>query len=38
MLLTFMTYLGLKKDVENKTIKIEDYDNDKYDIGGHKVN
>ena len=32
-----MTYLGLKNDVENKTIKIDDYDNDKYDIGGYKA-
>ena len=37
ILFALMTYLGLKKDVENKTIKIEDYDNDKYDIGGHKA-
>ena len=35
ILFALMTYLGLKKDVENKTIKIDDYDNDKYDIGGH---
>ena len=33
ILFALMTYLGLKKDVENKTIKIDDYDNDKYDIG-----
>lgn len=37
ILFALMTYLGLKKDVENKTIKIDDYDNDKYDIGGHKA-
>lgn len=37
ILFALMTYLGLKKDVENKTIKIEDYDNDKYDFGGHKA-
>lgn len=37
ILFALMTYLGLKKDVENKTIKIEDFDNDKYDFGGHKA-
>ena len=37
ILFALMTYLGLKHDVENKTIKIDDYDNDKYDIGGHKA-
>ena len=28
ILFALMTYLGLKHDVENKTIKIDDYDND----------
>ena len=28
ILFALMTYLGLKHDVETKTIKIEDYDND----------
>ena len=28
----FFFYLGLKNDVENNTIKIDDYDNDKFDI------
>lgn len=37
ILFALMTYIGLKKDVENKTIKIDDYDNDKYDFGGHKA-
>ena len=37
ILFALMTYLGLPKDVENTTTKIEDLDNDKYDFGGHKA-